>query len=76
MNENPNVETSKSQNQMILAWLKSGKGITQLEAAQAPILCWRLGARIWDLRNAGHKIKTEKIQVASGKYVARYILVE
>jgi hypothetical protein len=36
--------------------------------------CLRLGARIWDLKNQGHQISMELIEV-NKKRVARYSLV-
>ena len=71
MNTNLNEKESASQNKRILEWLKAGKTLTQLEALQE-FGCMRLASRISDLRESGAKIKTEKIQVKSGKYVARY----
>ena len=74
MNNNDNAESSASQNKQILAWLESGKTLTQLEAL-TEMGCMRLASRISDLRERGVNIKTEKIQVKSGKYVARYSIV-
>ena len=37
--------------------------------------CFRLGARIWDLRNGhGMDIRTEQFRTESGKIVAAYSL--
>lgn len=44
-----------SQEARILNYLKRGHAITPLEALRL-FGCFRLGARIWDLRRAGHKI--------------------
>lgn len=44
-----------SQEAQILSYLKRGHAITPLEALRL-FGCFRLGARIWDLRRAGHKI--------------------
>ena len=73
MNTNDNQMESASQSKRILAWLESGKTLTQLEALQE-FGCMRLASRISALKEKGIKIKTEKIQVKSGKYVARYSL--
>lgn len=47
-----------SQKQAILEYLLSGKSITPLEALDL-FKCFRLGARIWDLKKEGHDIKSE-----------------
>ena len=69
--------TKASQCKEILDYLKQGNGITQLEALQK-FGCGRLSARIWDLRNSGHEIKTRMAAVRNrnGKkcYVAEYRL--
>lgn len=54
-----------TQNQIVLNWLK-GKGnkLTSLDAYQR----WgvqRLGARVWDLRRQGYKIKAEIVAVSN-----------
>ncbi|MCE7856899.1 MAG: hypothetical protein DYG97_10195 [Ignavibacteria bacterium CHB3] len=46
-----------SQKQAILEYLLSGKSITPLEALDL-FKCFRLGARIWDLKKEGHDIKS------------------
>lgn len=63
-----------SQELAILARLKKGP-LTPLEALRE-IGTLRLGARIYDLREKGHIIKTEMIPVSQGKRVARYTLVQ
>ena len=45
-----------TQNDMILDYLNKYGSITQAEA-MASIGCYRLGARIWDLKRRGVKIK-------------------
>lgn len=45
-----------TQNEMILAYLEKYGSITQAEA-MASIGCYRLGARIWELKRRGVKIK-------------------
>lgn len=49
-----------TQTDMILAYLREHGSISQLEAAQE-LGCWRLGARIWDLRHEGHAINREMV---------------
>lgn len=69
------MEQKESQNKKIKAWLESGRSITPLEAL-ALFGCFRLGARIWDLREEyGMEIKREMVE-ANGKRFARYFLEE
>ena len=67
----------KSQNARILAHMKIAP-ITQLDALKYAG-CLRLGARIYDLRDAGHDIRTEMVTVQNSrgerKRVARYRLI-
>lgn len=65
-------DRTTSQNNAILRFMKSGHGITPIEAL-ALCGCFRLSARIYDLREIGHKIKTEMVEI-NGKRVARYYL--
>lgn len=44
-----------SQNDMILDYLQKNGSITQAEAISR-FGCYRLGARIWELKQRGHKI--------------------
>lgn len=62
-----------AQTAQILNWLKKGKSLTPLQALQK-FDCFRLGARIWDLRHAGHNIITEPHTTPTGKIVAKYSL--
>ena len=61
-----------SQSDQILNHLKSGKSITPLEALHL-YGCFRLGARINDLRKDGYPIETEIIH-ENGKHFASYFL--
>lgn len=61
----------QSQGEQILSHLKSGQPLTPLEALQK-FGCFRLGARIWDLKREGHDIRTELVDVGDGKRVAQY----
>ena len=63
----------KSQNQVIKEHLQEGKSITALEAL-AQYDCFRLSARIANLRDAGMNIKTDIVETKSGKRVAKYSL--
>lgn len=49
-----------SQCEEILDYMRKHKGITQAEAV-AKLNCYRLSARIYDLRKEGHNIKTKTI---------------
>ena len=64
---------TESQNKQIKAWLESGKSLTPLDAL-ALFNSFRLGARVFDLKNDyGMNIKTEMVE-ANGKRFARYSL--
>lgn len=65
--------TTKSQNQAILNHLKNHGPITPLEALNL-YGCFRLGGRIYDLKNMGHAIETEMVS-ENGKRFARYHLI-
>ena len=73
-NVNENAVQSATQCKMILGYMKEHGSITALDAFKEPILCMRLPSRIWDLKQAGHKIKKVMITVPSGKRVAKYSL--
>jgi len=61
----------ESQNKQILAYLQRGKSITPLEALDR-FGCMRLGARIWDLKQAGHRIDSQFVDVGQKKKVKEY----
>lgn len=67
-----NEESAQSQCSKILAYLKRGLAITAIEALKL-FGCFRLAARIADLRKAGWNIITERV-IRNGKYVAQYRL--
>lgn len=56
----------------ILEYLKKGYSLTPLEALQK-FGCMRLGARIWDLKHAGHDVHCELVN-DNGKHYARYYI--
>ena len=56
---------------MILVALKNGERVTPLSALEK-FGCFRLSARIWDLRDQGHPIITKHITTPQGKVVAEY----
>lgn len=67
---------SKTNNQrnQILKYLQSGKPITPIEALNK-FGCFRLSARIKELRDAGHVIETKRVQI-NDSIIARYFLTE
>jgi len=62
-----------SQTNEILKHMQQGNTITPIEALSL-FNCFRLGARIKDLRDSGHAITTHK-QTENGKTFARYELI-
>ena len=63
---------SDSQNAAILSHLSRRKSLTALSALER-FGCFRLAARIYDLREAGYTINSRTIE-ASGKRIAEYYL--
>lgn len=64
----------QTQTEWILDALKRGP-LTALDALDG-CNCFRLAARIADLRQAGHEIKTENRTLVNGKTIAVYHLEE
>jgi len=62
----------QSQEFQILRELKRGKKLTPLDALHC-FGCFRLGARIYDLKEKGYDIITETV-TENGKRFARYSL--
>ncbi len=60
-----------SQNAMILNFLESGGSLTPIEALEK-FQCFRLAARMNDLRNKGYVIQTEILKDDNGKSYASY----
>jgi len=67
------MDKRTTQNDLILAWLSQGNTLTPLEALDR-FGSLRLAARIKDLRNAGHEIKTTRIFSKRGAVIAEYSL--
>ena len=67
------MRTNDTQANAILKHMQDGNGITPMDALEL-CGCFRLSARIADLKNRGYEIITEKVKVDGGKYVARYHL--
>ena len=63
---------TENQTRKILRYMQEGNTITPIEAL-AMFGCFRLSARIWDLRNEGEDIETERI-CRNGKWFAGYKL--
>lgn len=63
---------TESQNALIKGWLLNGKSITPLDALNM-FGCFRLSARIANLRDEGLPIVTDMVTI-SNKRVARYYL--
>ena len=72
-------DATLSQCDMILRYMTENGGITAAEAVDE-IGCYRLSSRIWDLKQAGHSIKKERLTKKNryGKMVsyAKYTLEE
>lgn len=59
----------------VMGWLKEKRSITPKEALTFG--CYRLGARIWELRHIyGMDITTELIDDEQGDRYAKYVLTE
>lgn len=64
-----------TQSNQILEYMRQGNSITPLEALNL-FGCMRLGARIYDLSQAGHIIRREMVHDSrTGKRYASYRLV-
>lgn len=71
--DNWNEKTTATQKSQIREWLNEGKSITPIEALEN-FGSFRLAAIIFELRQEGMDIETEKYLTPNGKYVARYSL--
>ena len=69
------AETHKRPTQAgrILAYLREGHRITALEALEI-FQCFRLAARVHELRREGWNIIERTVETASGKRIAEYSL--
>ena len=67
------MEATDSQHALIKGWLLNGYTITQLEALNQ-FGCFRLAARIADLRDKGLNVVTDMVTLDNGKRVARYFV--
>ena len=64
-----------SHTQQILKALKKGRKLTPLDAL-TEWGCFRLGARIYDLKERGYNIITKMVTSSNGKRFAQYRLVK
>jgi len=69
----PETHRRPTQAGKILVYLQAGNRITALEALQQ-FGCFRLAARIHELRNQGWQIGERTVQTRGGKRVAEYSL--
>lgn len=60
-----------SQKDKILAHLRAGRVLNPLQALKL-FNCWRLSARVFELRIAGWDVRTRRLTTRSGKIVALY----
>lgn len=70
-NYNPNEESSQSQASKILDYMLTGHVITGLEALEL-FGCFRLPARIADIRKSGFPVQSKFVTTPSGKRVKSY----
>ena len=60
-----------SQNQQIKSYLEKGRKLTPIDAL-TKFGCFRLAARIADLRASGMNIVTNKLKLDNTRHVAQY----
>jgi hypothetical protein len=63
-----------SQTDKILEYLQKGNKITAMDALEK-FRCFRLAARINDLKKKGHQIISEQVCHSNGKHYAQYKLI-
>lgn len=72
------TDAAETQKEMILRFMQENGSITQMQAAEE-FGCWRLGARIWDLKADGYQIQKDTVSKKNryGKAVnfAKYSIV-
>lgn len=64
-----------NQTDAILLMLENGETVTPLDCLKLAG-CFRLAARINELRKLGHKIETLRVDAGNGKYYAGYRLAK
>lgn len=60
---------------MVLEYLKSGKTLTPLDALNS-FGCFRLSARIYELKDKGWPIQCERKELDNGKRVGHYSMTD
>jgi len=65
----------QTHNDLILKYLKTHGTITAMQALDN-FGCFRLSARIYELRALGHDIDTQIVRTTTGKNIAQYRLKE
>lgn len=68
------MKSTDSQTALIKGWLLNGYSLTTLEALTM-FRCFRLAARVADLRDEGMPILTEMVDI-NGKRVAKYSIIK
>ena len=68
------MSRKRTQNSRILQHLLDGHSITPIEALDK-FGCFRLGARIFELRKQGFIIDTKQVNNGKGNKFAKYILI-
>ncbi len=66
---------TKTHNKLILHHLNDGNTITGLEALRL-FGCFRLSARIFDLRKLGNPIQSRTIRTIENKKISEYFIVK
>lgn len=64
-----------TQTDRILWHLKAGHKLTPIDALNK-FGCFRLGARIWDIKEMGFKIRTKLVKTNTNKNIAEYELIK
>ena len=67
------MKSTDSQTALIKGWLLNGHSLTTLEALTM-FRCFRLAARVADLRDEGMPILTEMVDI-NGNRVAKYSII-
>jgi len=67
------INKKYSQETLILNYLRAGNSLTPLEALRL-WGCFRLGARIYDLKRQGYDIKMKLVAGDNRKHFAKYYL--
>ena len=72
-----NIKTNRkiSQDKLIINYLKSGESLTPLDALKM-FNCFRLGARIFDLKKNGHDIITKITTIKEIPTISSHFIVE